>query len=180
MERRSAITVVVTACALAAGAFAATATAAEDKAIHGGTVAVGRGAAGARLDMTRAQVVAKLGRPLAANGENAVSYERPARGIFEIYRYSDTKRVRMMIISSRGHAWKLGDGNAVFAAGAIGRLYHHYGRRLHRFRDPVTGAKYYVVHSRYHHRPVDTKFEVNRFNHGLVRNLFILFTDRTP
>jgi hypothetical protein len=178
MERRSAITVVVTACALAAGAFAA--SAAESRAIHGGTVAVGRGAAGARLDMTRAQVVAKLGRPLAANGESVMSYERPARGIFDIYRYSDTKRVRMMIISSRGHAWKLGDGNAIFAAGAIGRLYHRYGHRLHRFRDPVTGDKYYVVHSTYHHRPVESRFEVNRFKHGLVRNLFILFTDRTP
>jgi hypothetical protein len=171
---------VLTACALAAAALAA--SPAASRPIHGGTIVVGRGAAGARLDMTREQVVARLGPPVGASGESVMSYERPAAGIFDIYRYSDTKRVRMMIVSSQRREWKLRDGNAIFTAGAIGRLYRHYGRRLHRFRDPITGDAYYVIHSTYHHRPVQTKFEVNHFSrkHGLVRNLFILFTDRTP
>jgi hypothetical protein len=177
---RSAITLVFAACALAVGVFAASWV--QARPIHRGTIIVGRGAAGARLDMTRHQVVAKLGRPVAANGEGVMSYERPARGIFDIYRYADSKRVRMIIVASHGRAWRLRDGNAIFAKAAIDRLYQRYGHRVHRVRDPRTGDAYYVIRSIYHHRPVETKFEVNRFSRkrALVRNLFILFTDRTP
>jgi outer membrane protein assembly factor BamE (lipoprotein component of BamABCDE complex) len=35
------------------------------KGVYGGVIVVGRGAAGATLGMTRAQVIARLGRPLS-------------------------------------------------------------------------------------------------------------------
>ena len=159
---------------------AALAPAAHAGEIDHGTITVGRGVRGAKLDMTRTQVVDKLGRPIAANGPGVMSYLRPSNGIFDVYRYRDTKRVRMFIVSARGRGFKLRDGNHVFVRGAIDRLYDHYGSRVRPFRDPVNGDSFYVIDSRYHGRPVETRFEVNRLSRkrALVRNLIILFTDR--
>jgi hypothetical protein len=170
----------LTALALVAGGGST--QAALSRPIDHGTITVGRGAAGARLDMTREQVVAQLGRPLAENDNGVMSYQRPRVGILDVYRYGDTKRVRMFIVSFQGRAWKLRDGNPIFAKGGIDRLYDHYGRRVRRFRDPRTGDTYYIIRSTYRGRPVETKFEVNRLSRktALVRNIFILFTDRLP
>jgi hypothetical protein len=152
-------------------------------AVNHGTITVGRGAAGARLDMTHAQVVAKLGPPLAENGNGVMSY-RPetANSIFDVYRYLQRPRhVRMFILAGfTGQSWKLRDGNAIFARHSIARLYKHYGKRVHRRHDAVTDDRMYVIKSRYKHRPVETQFEVDRFSRSKARvlDVFILFTDR--
>ena len=99
-----------------------------------GTIVVGRGAAGARLDMTRAQVIAKLCAPEDENGNGVLFYEPDsANRIFDVYRDLDPpKHVRMFIIAGfHGQSFKLADGNAIFARRSIARLYK-------RLRTPCT------------------------------------------
>lgn len=170
--------------ALAIAIALAAAPAAHATVVNRGTIVVGRGAGGARLDMTRAQVVAKLGQPESENGNGVLSYQPDgADKIFDVYRHlAAPKHVRMFILAGyRGRSWKLADGNAIFARRAITRLYRHYGKRVHRVRDN-TGDKLYVIKSRYHHRPVETQFLVDRFSRTKARvlDVFILFTDRGP
>jgi hypothetical protein len=150
-------------------------------AVSHGTITVGRGAAGARLDMTRAQVIGKLGTPSYENANGLMSYQpTSADRIFDVYRYLDTKRVRMFILAGfRGQSWKLRDGNAIFARHSIARLYHHYGKRVHRVHDD-TGDRWYAIKGHFRHRPVVTEFHVDRFSRSKARvlDVFILFTDR--
>jgi hypothetical protein len=182
VESRLALPALLAGLAVATAPAVAGSPATGARTIDGGTITVGRGAAGARLDMTRAQVVARLGKPIAESPNGVMSYQRPSRGIFDVYRYGDTKRVRMFIFSSQGRRWKLRDGNAIFAPGGIDRLLRHYGDRAKPLRDPRTGDHYYVIHTRFRHRPVETRFEVNKLSRkrGLVRNILLLFTDRLP
>src|SRR3954452_21101288 len=84
------------------------------------TITVGRGANGATLDTTRRQVVAKLGRPIGHNGPDVLSYMRPADGLFDVYRYPDTGRVRMFI-SSPGLRRIGGTGGCATATGSSPR-----------------------------------------------------------
>jgi hypothetical protein len=159
-------------------AFAAPAQATD---ITHGTIVVGRGAAGARLDMTRAQVVAKLGKPESVNGNGVLFYEPDgADHIFDVYRdLSAPKHVRQFILAGyHGKSFKLADGNAIFAKRAIARLYAHYGTRVTKHHDD-TGDRWYTIKSRYHHRPVATEFHVDRFSRTRARvlDVFILFTD---
>jgi hypothetical protein len=175
---RSLVALSITAAALLS---AAPATA---KPVMGGTILVGRGAAGARLDMTRAQVIAKLGAPEDENGNGVLFYEPDGSDrIFDVYRHLDPpKHVRMFIIAGfRGKSFKLADGNAIFARRSIARLYKHYGKRVHRAHDD-TGDRWYFIKSRYHHRPVETQFHVDRFSRKKARvlDVFILFTDKGP
>jgi hypothetical protein len=158
--------------------------AAQATPVTGGTIVVGRGAAGARLDMTRAQVMAKLGAPEDENGNGVLFYEPDGSNrIFDVYRHLDPpKHVRMFIIAGfHGQSFKLADGNAIFARRSIARLYKHYGKRVHRAHDD-TGDRWYFIKSRYHHRPVRTEFHVDRFSRKKARvlDVFILFTDRGP
>jgi hypothetical protein len=150
-------------------------------AVGHGTITLGRGAAGARLGMTRAQVVDKLGKPSYENANGLMSYQpTEANSIFDVYRYLDTKRVRMFILAGfTGQSWKLRDGNAIFARHSIARLYKHYGKRVHRAHDD-TGDRWYAIKGRFHHRPVVTEFHVDRFSRSKARvlDVFILFTDR--
>jgi hypothetical protein len=173
--------VVLTGLILVASTVAASTASARP--INGATIAVGRGANGARLDMTRRQVVAQLGPPVWHSGGGVLSYLRPAHGIFDVYRYPDTRRVRMFVFSagppSQRPAWRLRDGNRIFTTGGIDRLYRHYGRRVHRWINPETGDRNYVICGRYHHRPVRTEFLVGRFSRNRpVADVTILFTDR--
>jgi hypothetical protein len=158
--------------------------AAQAKPVTGGTIVVGRGAAGARLDMTRAQVIDKLGAPADENGNGVMFYEPDGSDrIFDVYRHLDPpKHVRMFIIAGfKGQSFKLADGNAIFARRSIARLYKHYGIRVRKAHDD-TGDRWYFIKSRYHHRPVETQFHVDRFSRKKARvlDVFILFTDKGP
>jgi hypothetical protein len=160
------------------------APAAQAADITHGKIVVGRGAAGARLDMTRAQVISKLGPPESENGNSVMFYEPDdADHIFDVYRHLDPpKHVRMFIIAGfHGASWKLADGNAIFARHSIARLYKHYGKRVSKHHDD-TGDRWYTIKSRYHHRPVATEFHVDRFSRQKARvlDVFLLFTDRGP
>ena len=169
--------------ALAATGLAALALAAPAFAgrISHGTIHVGRGAAGVELDMSRAQVVAAAGDPLMENSLGTMSYmPETANGIFDVYRYQDTRRVRMIVVAfPRSRAWHLGNGLPVFSPGAVGRLIDHYGTRLHRRRDVEADFRIYYLRGTLNGRPVETQFQVPRFSRSaLVEDVFVLFTDR--
>jgi hypothetical protein len=152
--------------ALVGGVTAAFAAPPVTEGIYGGVVSVGRGAAGVTLGMTRAQVIARLGRPLSERG--AMSYEsylpgknspRTPHGMFDLLLANG--RVRMIVISPH-YGWHLSDGIHIFASGAIARLMHRFGRRLKptRIED---GERAYRITGRYLGRVVWTEFYVERF-----------------
>jgi hypothetical protein len=149
------------------GCVTAFATPPLTKGVYGGVVIVGRGAAGVTLGMTRAQVIARLGRPLKERG--VMSYEnlpsgkispRTPHGIFDLYLANG--RVRMIVISPHS-GWHLSDGTHIFGSGVIARLMHRYGRRLKptRIED---GERLYRITERYLGRTVWTEFYVEHFD----------------
>src|ERR1019366_1115228 len=133
------------------------------KGIYGGVIVVGRGVAGARLGMTRAQVIARLGPPVSEMPNRGMSYEalppKNPHGQFDIALQGG--RVRMFIISPRS-TWRLANGIHIFASGAIARLMHCYGHRLKptRIED---GERVYRITERYLGRTVWTEFYVEHF-----------------
>ena len=133
--------------------------------VYGGVIKVGRGAAGVYLGMTRAQVVARLGRPFSenANGYMQYAYEGhgfvPANvqhGLFDVYLRNG--RVRMVIIGTHA-GFRLGDGTPVFGTGAVAHLMRRYGRRLRALRED--GEPVYRLSERYLGRTVWTDFWPN-------------------
>ena len=151
---------VISALALAAAALG---TPARTKGIYGGVITVGRGVAGARLGMTRAQVIARLGPPVSEMPNRAMSYEalppKNPHGQFDIALQGG--RARMFIISPRS-TWRLANGIHIFASGAIARLMHYYGHRLKptRIED---GERVYRITERYLGHTVWTEFYVEHF-----------------
>ncbi len=147
-------------------AASALASPARSKGIYGGVVRVGRGAAGVTLGMTRAQVIARLGRPVSERGYMAYESEPQGKvnsttphGMFDLYLKSG--RVRMIAISPHS-GWRLADGTRVFAHGAIAHLMGRYGRRLRATR-VEDGERAYRITERYLGRTVWTEFYVERF-----------------
>lgn len=133
------------------------------KGIYGGAIVVGRGVAGAKLGMTRAQVIARLGPPVSEMLNRGMSYEslppQNPHGQFDIALQGG--RVRMFSISPRS-TWYLASGIHIFASGAIARLMHYYGHRLKptRIED---GERVYRITERYLGRTVWTEFYVEHF-----------------
>ncbi len=111
--------------------------------ISHGTITVNRGIAGARLGMTRAQVVSHLGKPLSENANGVMSYEpdSTAKGIFDVYRNGSAGRVRLFSLD---------------------------GMKLN---DKSDGSLYYYVNGRYQGRAVRTSFQVDRFSRTRARVL---------
>jgi hypothetical protein len=133
---------------------------------YGGVVIVGHGAAGVTLGMTRAQVIARLGRPLKERGP--MSYEnlppgtispKTPHGIFDLYLANG--RVQMIVISPH-RGWHLSDGTRIFGSGVIAHLMHRYGHRLKptRIED---GERLYRITEHYLGRTVWTEFYVEHF-----------------
>lgn len=139
------------------------AAAPRSKGIYGGVIVVGRGVAGARLGMTRAQVIARLGEPVSELPNRDMSYEalppKNPHGLFDVVLRAG--RARMFIVSPRS-TWRLANGIHIFAKGAIARLMHRYGQRLKptRIED---GERVYRITERYLGRTVWTEFYVEHF-----------------
>jgi len=148
------------------------------KGVYSGVITVGRGAAGITLGMTRAQVIARLGRPFADNGRE-MDYIRlppryPSRGLFVIYLAKG--RVHMVQTDGRPNSgWRLSDGNRIFDRGGFARLIHRYGRRLKLMRTE-DGERYYQITSSLKGLTVWTDFWVWPLNSkGMVEGVDILF-----
>lgn len=157
---------------LIVGAVAALAApaAATAKPITSGVITVGQGAGGATLGMNRAQVIAKLGKPVDENPQGVMGYAKTevSGNIFDVYREnrSPSGRVRLFIISYPGKSsFTLQDGNHVFANGGIGRVMKRYGKRL-TFHDSPDSGPYYELRTRLNGRKVFTDFQVDKKGKG--------------
>ena len=146
------------------------------KGIFGGVIVVGRGVAGARLGMTRAQVIERIGPPVREMPNRGMSYEplppKNPHGQFDIALQGG--HVRMFIISPRS-TWHLANGIHIFASGAVARLMRCYGRRLKptRIED---GERVYRITEHFLGRTVWTEFYVEHFGpRAIVYGFDLLF-----
>ena len=159
--------------AVAAGAVPAHAA----RAVRGGVVTVGVGAAGVEVGMKRSEVVALLGTPFYENRNGYMQYMPDgARGIFDVYRAGGgrTTRVRMVSIASSGSRFRLADGTAIFRPGALRAVKRAYGRRLRLVRTG-DGELIYRITTRADGHRVDTDFSVTRPDLGArVVQIFVV------
>jgi hypothetical protein len=150
--------------------------------ISSGTITVGQGANGATLGMTKQQVIDHLGRPLDENPQGVLSYQPflgHSDGIFDVYRGGAGKTVDLFIISFPDSGkWVLDDGNKIFKAGAIKRLYDHYGSRVHKVNAREDGSLYYTVRGRFQGKKVKTAFQVDRFSKTKAKVLDVFISYR--
>ena len=152
---------------------------ASARVVHGGTIDIGRGAAGVELGMGRSEVMLWLGLPTNESG-SSLSYSDSA-GTLTLQEAADDALVDRIVIASHGRAWRLRDGNAIFTGGGIARLVRRYGSRVRRLRDPTLGRRAYVIAGRYRGRRVRTEFVVDRFTRrARVKRVILEFTSRGP
>ena len=97
-------------------------------AVEQGTIFVNKGAAGVTLGMTRAQVVAKLGKPLYENANGYLQYSN--KNLFDVYLNTATKRVRLIGISGPNFCTSF--GVCMFRKGGLAKLKARYGAALKR------------------------------------------------
>jgi hypothetical protein len=130
--------------------------------IDHGTITVNQGVNRATVGMTRAQVVDVLGRPEYTNANGLLEYSDPTEGqIFDIFLGRRSHRVNGIQIAYPG-GFKLQDGNRIFKRGAVRRLFHTYGARVH--PNPISqGTRSYSVNGRFHGRKVSTTFSVTKY-----------------
>jgi hypothetical protein len=117
-------------------ALAFPASAAVDK----GTFTPGAGGAGITLGMTRAQVLAKLGKPLYTNANGYMQYS--SKNLFDVY-LDGSKRVRLIGISGPGFCTVF--GACALKTGGIAKLRARYGPRLRLTKLPETGEKEWIL-----------------------------------
>lgn len=141
---------------LAAALVATSATAAVTRAAF----TPNRGAAGVKLGMTRAQVITRLGQPIAESDFGALSYGSGAR-IFDVYLdQRHPRRVRMLGISGRNYC--TAGGICTRRAGGVGKLKARYGSKLVQKTNP-DGLKCFQLVGTFAGKPVFTSFTVGGF-----------------
>jgi hypothetical protein len=140
--------------------------------IESGHIAVGRGVHGVTLGMTRAQVVARLGRPIS---QNAIGYmEYSEKHLFDVYVRRGTPK-RTDLISAAGPGFCLSGGICSLTKGSLKRLVGRFGERLDVELYPEDAdAPDYVIRSRFHGRPVNTAFSHGR---GQIVQVYIAYAD---
>jgi hypothetical protein len=116
--------------AFTALAIAAALPATAEAVVTHATITPNRGANGITLGMTRAQVIAKLGKPTFANANGFMSYGPKKPGaLFDVYVDSRSGRVRLLGLYGSGFC--LGGGGPCLAEkGGVGKLRARYGRAL--------------------------------------------------
>ncbi len=112
-------------CTIALLALPAGAAAIVEK----GKFTPGKGARGVQIGMTKAQVLAKLGKPVYQNTYGYMQYAK--KNLFDVYLDTSVspKRVRMIGISGPKFCLA-GAGFCMYDKGAIGKLKQHYGSDL--------------------------------------------------
>jgi hypothetical protein len=140
--------------------------------IESGRIAVGRGVHGVTLGMTRAQVVARLGRPIS---QNAIGYmEYSQKNLFDVYVRRGTPK-RADLISVAGPGFCLSGGICSLTKGSLKRLVGRFGERLDVELYPEDAdAPDYVIRSRFRGRTVNTAFSHGR---GQIVQVYIAYAD---
>ncbi|MGD0167426.1 MAG: hypothetical protein ABSC51_09075 [Gaiellaceae bacterium] len=121
------------------------------------TIIVNKGAGGVTLGMTRAQVVAVLGKPLYENSYGYMQYS--SKNLFDVYRSgSRTGRVDMLGIS--GPRFCLRNGICMLRRNNVAALKQKFGKRLtfHKLSD---GTLFYRVSGSFQGRRSYTEFDVD-------------------
>lgn len=154
---------------LAVLALLPAATAPIDK----GTVIVNRGAAGITLGMTRAAVVAKLGKPLYQNANGYMEYSK--KNIFDIYLNTASNRVRLIGIS--GPKFCTAKGVCMFKNGGLAKMKAQFGKSLKR-KTLESGEKTWVIEGRFGARRVFTAFDTGP--KGEIGQFFIGYCPPLP
>ena len=115
---------------LAAVAIAVALPATAGAVVTKATITPNRGANGITVGMTRAQVVAKLGKPLFANMNGFMEYGSKKAGVlFDVY--VDGKSGRVRLLGLHGARFCLiGSGPCLEEQGGVGRLKARYGSAL--------------------------------------------------
>ena len=107
--------------------FASAAAALPDAVTHG-SVTPNLGAKGIKLDMTRAQVIAKLGQPSFKNANGYMQFGKESAGIlFDVYLDvgKHPARVRLLGINGAGFCLVAG-GPCLMEKGGVGKLRARY------------------------------------------------------
>jgi hypothetical protein len=160
--------------AVTAAILAVAAGAAAARPVTSGVITVGKGAGPITLGMTRARVIARLGKPIYENANGYMQYANPP-AMFDVYRDGGAHSTRVRMLGISGSGFRLSDGNRIFAKGGLRRLANRYGKRLTFHNSGDTGP-YYEIVSRLNGRKVLSDFFVDR--HSLsarVLDIFILF-----
>lgn len=138
-----------------------------------GTIAVNRGAAGIALGMTRATVIAKLGKPVYKNANGYMQYSK--KNLFDVYLNTATSRVRLIGVS--GPKFCTSWGFCLFKSGGVAKLKARYGAALEKIT-AEDGEQLYVVVGRLAGRRVFTSFSPAA--QGKVIQLFIGYCPPKP
>jgi hypothetical protein len=157
----------------ALGLFAALALeSAALPAVEQGTIVVNRGAAGAKLGMTKAEVVALLGKPLFQNAHGYMQYSKS--NLFDVYLNPATKLVRLIGMS--GPKFCTVKGVCMMNKGGLAKLRAQYGAAL-RKSVAEDGEVSYEVAGAYDGKKVFTSFFPATTKHGApIIQIFIGFT----
>jgi hypothetical protein len=135
--------------------------------VNHGTITVNRGAAGVTLGTTRAQVIAKLGKPRYQNANGLLEYGKiPV--IFDVYLNTATNRVRLISIS--GPKFCTTSHVCMLKNGGLTKLKAQYGNRLKK-SVAEDGEITYEVDAKLAGRPVFTSFAPAA--HGQIIQVFI-------
>jgi len=100
--------------------------------VNAGPVTPNVGAKGIKLGMTRAQVIAKLGKPVFKNSNGYMQFGDEKKNVlFDVYLDTSTspQRVRLLGISGRNFCLT-GGGPCMLRPGGIGKLKTRYGKAL--------------------------------------------------
>lgn len=134
--------------------------------VTAGTINPGRGAAGVRLGLTRAEVVAKLGAPLYENQNGFMQYGPDAGPLFDVYRdvFAHPSRVRLIGISGWNFCFP-GGSPCLYRKGGVGELQAKYGDRL-KIVQLESGESVYRLSGRYRGCKTFTDISPTRFKPG--------------
>jgi hypothetical protein len=148
---RRALLVAVVATAVCAGLAGA-----AERSIESGQIVVGRGVHGVTLGMTRAQVVARIGRPLSQNGNGYMQYAQ--KHLFDVYVRRGSPR-HVDLVTAAGPGFCLAGKICSMTKGSLERLVDRYGPRLKVELYPEDAdAPDYVIRGRFRGQPVNTAF----------------------
>jgi hypothetical protein len=136
--------------------------------VGSGTITVNKGANGVTVGMTRAAVIAKLGKPIYQNKNGYLQYANDPN-IFDVY-LNPANRVRLVSISGK-HFCTTG-GVCMFTNGALAKLKAQYGRRL-KLVKTEDGSLIWQVRGTFQGKQVFTSF--TPAPHGQIIQVFVGF-----